>query len=74
MKRIPMHTSKGYVTNPNLKTVRVFNGKRYQLITETITTSKRQALKSAEKWRSGGKLVRIVSVSGGYALYLGGHL
>lgn len=57
----------------NIKTIRLFGGKRYQLMTEVLNvgkSSKERAEKWAEGQRKNGYSVRVVPTHGGYALYL----
>ena len=63
-----------YITISNLKTVRTFGNKRYQLFTETLSTNKRHIEGWAKKYREMGYAVRIVPVAKnkvtGYAAYI----
>ena len=59
-----------YKTIKDLRTTIEFNGKIYQLVTTTLDVSKRQAIKSSNTFRKGGYLVRVIPVSGAYALYI----
>ena len=63
-----------HITVSNLKTVRTFNNKRYQLFTETLSTNKGHMERWAKKYREKGYAVRIVPVAKdkviGYAAYI----
>ena len=59
-----------YITVKGLRVIREFDGKRYQLVTHTIDTRKRDTIKAADSYRKRGYLARIVPLSSGYALYI----
>ena len=57
----------------NIKAIRLFGGKRYQLMTKVLNVGvrgKKRSEKWAEEQRKHGYSVRVVPTHGGYALYL----